>query len=57
MLYSRLNEHTLISKNYLSQYEDGQKFLIGGEKYTLGTDRSLNIPYGKDVYDIEVICD
>ena len=47
----------IISKNYLSQYEDGQKFLIGGEKYTLGTDRRLNIPYGKDVYDIEVICD
>lgn len=43
----------ILSENFLRDFKDGQKFLIGGKEYTLGTDRKLNVPYGADIYDLK----
>lgn len=36
-----------------SKYKPGSVFEIGGEKYVLKEDCSLDIPYGADIYDIK----
>lgn len=37
-----------------NEYEIGSVFKIGGKEYTLNEQRKLDIPYGEDIFDIEL---
>lgn len=43
----------LTSEHFLSRFEVGHRFLIGGKEYILGEDKKLDIEYGVDVFDFQ----
>lgn len=43
----------ITSDRFFKEYEAGYKVTIGGEEYTLGEDKKLDIPYGADIYDVQ----
>lgn len=45
--------HMLTSEHFLSRFEVGHKFMIGGKEYILGEDKKLDIEYGVDVFDFQ----
>lgn len=38
---------------WLTEYEPGSVFKIGGKDYVLSEDRKLDVPYGVDIYDVQ----
>lgn len=55
-----LRYHTMTSSDFLYEksvfncLEPGTEITIAGEKYTLKDDFTLDIPYGTDIYDIQI---
>lgn len=43
----------LTSEHFLSRFEVGHKFMIGGKEYILGEEKKLDIEYGVDVFDFQ----
>ena len=42
----------ITGRHFLDQFEVGHVFRIEGKEYTLGEDRKLDIPYGKDIWTV-----
>ena len=50
--YDRQYEY-ITSDRYFNSFEVGHKVSIGGQEYTLGEDKKLDIPYGADIYNVQ----
>ena len=46
--------NALTSGKFFHHYEAGQKVMIGGKEYVLGEDKSVDIEYGADIFDIQM---
>lgn len=49
----RYKKMTSPGSSFFSNYEPGDVWKVGGKEYVLSGDRTLDIPYGEDIYDLE----
>ncbi|MDE7286515.1 MAG: hypothetical protein K2N55_06710, partial [Lachnospiraceae bacterium] len=49
----RYRKMTEEGSSFFNNYEPGDVWKVGGKEYVLSDDRTLNIPYGEDIYDLE----
>lgn len=48
----RYRKMTEAGSSFFNNYEPGDIWKVGGKEYILSDDRTLNIPYGEDIYDL-----
>lgn len=47
--------NSIISGRAFHNYEPGQKVMIGGKEYILDENKKIDIEYGEDLYDIQIV--
>ncbi len=49
----RYRKMTEAGSSFFNNYESGDVWKVGGREYVLSDDRTLSIPYGEDIYNLE----